>query len=903
VRTLGRSQSDSASSRRIRLSSRSESNEWGWIDYLPTPALVFDRAGVVVRANAAIHETLGFAPGSLNGHDVGFLVPDYVVPSSAVLESWQAETAGSAQRGLSLDLLAQSPDGTVTPVSVHLGPAWEGDLDHVLTVIVNQAESTVQDRSGNIRGLLTDLGRIIGSSLDIHSVCGQFSVALMRVLPAERVVIATATEGGAAYETAYASGRGRLPEDSATAAGTLIGEVLSAPAPMHFVGEELERLAAATREFSRDLQRGLAAVDAVPLMAGDDCVGVLALSSSRVDAFNDNDLELLEQVGRQVAGAIMNMRLHADLQRESEERKVLARIGRLVGAALELSDALEDVVKEIGPLMRVDELVIVEVDRDGRHGAVRSRYGPPESGRTVGHSFDLEGTISGRAVTSGEPLIIDVSNIERYRKELPQFILGPEVRSNITVPLFSKSRVVGALSVRSHGEEPYTDRDVSLVTRIGDQIAGAVHTARLYAAQQRETEVRRRLADIAMAVSQDLDLRRVFERMADELAEFAKYDILTVSMRDAETGKLFVPFALGVEPDAVPVEDPRANDEERLPWRTTLVRRSQSKDAPKIMQALGAESLAEVPLGTEATGPLGYLGLMSRRSEAYSGRDLEFLKLVGSQVTPAVQNALAHEQALRLAEAREREARLEARSRELEDVSTAKTQFLSVVSHELRTPLTSISAYADLIARDREQTLSERQRKQVEVIRRSTMRLKYLIGDLLDVSKIETGTITLQRTTFDLREVVREVVESFQPVLQSKRQVIESDVCEESLIVNADRQRVLQIFSNLVENASKYSAEGTPIAVDAHLEGAGVVVTVTDNGSGISEEDRAQLFTPFFRADNDTTRAEPGTGLGLALVKRLTALHGGSVEVESELGRGSAFTVILPFAGTKTAAA
>jgi signal transduction histidine kinase len=294
---------------------------------------------------------------------------------------------------------------------------------------------------------------------------------------------------------------------------------------------------------------------------------------------------------------------------------------------------------------------------------------------------------------------------------------------------------------------------------------------------------------------------------------------------------------------------------------------------------------------------------MSRKPDSYGHREMEFLKLVGGQVTPAIQNALAHEQTLRLAQAREREARLEARSRELEDVSRAKTQFLSIVSHELRTPLTSISAYADLIARDRDKNLTERQHKQVEVIRRSTTRLKYLIGDLLDVSKIETGTIALTQSRFDLRDVVREVVESLQPVLQGKGQLIESDVCEAQLVVNADRQRVLQVFSNLVENASKYSPEGTPIAVDAHAEGESAVVTVTDNGSGISEEDRAQLFTPFFRANNEATRSEPGTGLGLALVKRLTELHGGFVEVDSELGQGSAFTVILPLADAKTEAA
>jgi signal transduction histidine kinase len=248
------------------------------------------------------------------------------------------------------------------------------------------------------------------------------------------------------------------------------------------------------------------------------------------------------------------------------------------------------------------------------------------------------------------------------------------------------------------------------------------------------------------------------------------------------------------------------------------------------------------------------------------------------------------------------EARAEARSLELERINDSRSRFLGVVSHELRTPLTSIIAYTDLLRRNAEGNLTEKQAGHIAVISESATHLKFLISDLLDVSRIESGNFSLEMTRFDLRSLIGEVSDRLKPVLAEKGQQLEAHIARGKLEIEADRPRIAQVVSNILENASKYSPQGTVITLDVHRRKDEILITVTDRGIGISAEDQQQLFTPFFRANTRLTRTEPGTGLGLSLVKKITELHGGTVSVTSKPGEGSAFTVALGAAKAARAA-
>jgi len=311
------------------------------------------------------------------------------------------------------------------------------------------------------------------------------------------------------------------------------------------------------------------------------------------------------------------------------------------------------------------------------------------------------------------------------------------------------------------------------------------------------------------------------------------------------------------------------------------------------MKAAGLNSLIEVPLGTQASGHIGFLTMMCRDENAYNDNDLSLVAQVAAQVTPAIQNAMSHEQALELAESREKQSLAEAKSIELQRVNEAKSSFLAMVSHELRTPLTSISAYTDLLERNRTGNLSEKQVRQLGVVRRNSTHLSRLISDLLDISKIESPEFTLTKAEFDLSEIIVELVESLEPLAAAKEQRITAFIDEDIEMVG-DRQKLTQVVSNLIENAIKYSPEDADINIETSVIDGEAKVAIRDNGYGITKSDQEQIFEAFFRSRTEENWEVPGTGLGLALVKRIISMHGGSVDLDSEIGVGSVFTILLP---------
>ncbi|MCW5853174.1 MAG: response regulator [Anaerolineae bacterium] len=236
------------------------------------------------------------------------------------------------------------------------------------------------------------------------------------------------------------------------------------------------------------------------------------------------------------------------------------------------------------------------------------------------------------------------------------------------------------------------------------------------------------------------------------------------------------------------------------------------------------------------------------------------------------------------------------------EVDRMKTEFVSVVSHELRTPLTSIKGFTDLMLDGDAGPLNDEQEEYLAIIKRNADRLVALINDLLDISRIESGRVQLALQAVDLGAVVQEVAETLRPQIEAKSQTLSVDVPADLPPVLADRDRLVQIVTNLLSNAYKYTLAGGRLAIAAtHTDGV-ARLAVSDTGAGIAPEDQAKLFTPFHRVDSSLTREVGGTGLGLSIVKSLVELHGGHIEVTSQVGVGSTFSFTLPFAPVTSSA-
>jgi PAS domain S-box-containing protein len=229
---------------------------------------------------------------------------------------------------------------------------------------------------------------------------------------------------------------------------------------------------------------------------------------------------------------------------------------------------------------------------------------------------------------------------------------------------------------------------------------------------------------------------------------------------------------------------------------------------------------------------------------------------------------------------------------EAEEANRAKSEFVSTVSHELRTPLTMIQGFSELLlGRD----LSvDQAREALTQIHSSAERLSRLVGDLLSVSSIEAGRISVRTAPLELPEVIQHVVAPFAP-----DRVVRTDLAGSIPPVFADRDMLTQVLTNLVSNAVKYSPGGEPVCVGARRNGTHVVVSVQDRGIGLTEEQQGRLFEKFFRADRQEVRRAGGTGLGLFITKNLVELQGGAIWMESEHDRGSTFFFSIPLAAGK----
>ncbi len=246
---------------------------------------------------------------------------------------------------------------------------------------------------------------------------------------------------------------------------------------------------------------------------------------------------------------------------------------------------------------------------------------------------------------------------------------------------------------------------------------------------------------------------------------------------------------------------------------------------------------------------------------------------------------------------------LEKKNEELEEVSRAKTQILSTATHELKTPLTSIIGYIDimLMRQDKVGPLNEKQHRYLETVQRNAHRLKSLVDDLLDVSRIEAGSLELCLADLELRHGIDDVVKCMEDQLGDKQIQVELNIPSELGPVRADPLRFSQVVTNLLSNACKYSPVGAKVTITAQEVGPSVQVGISDTGIGISSEDQVKLFTKFWRADNSSTREVTGTGLGLYITKHLIEAHGGEIWAESQVGKGTTFSFTWPLSDTEPA--
>ncbi len=228
-----------------------------------------------------------------------------------------------------------------------------------------------------------------------------------------------------------------------------------------------------------------------------------------------------------------------------------------------------------------------------------------------------------------------------------------------------------------------------------------------------------------------------------------------------------------------------------------------------------------------------------------------------------------------------------------ETANRAKSEFLASMSHELRTPLNSIIGFSQLLTMDKSETLSEKQKSFIQDIKSSGDHLLSMIGDILDLAKIESGKIDIQKKPFDFASMLYRLSETMHVLADKKEICLAIDIAPDIGILDADEVRIRQILYNLLSNAIKFTGSGKTVGIKARGEEYRAIITIWDEGIGIAEEDQKRIFEPFEQVRRMDV-SNQGTGLGLSITQHLVSLHGGSIKLMSEAGKGSRFTITLP---------
>jgi signal transduction histidine kinase len=240
-------------------------------------------------------------------------------------------------------------------------------------------------------------------------------------------------------------------------------------------------------------------------------------------------------------------------------------------------------------------------------------------------------------------------------------------------------------------------------------------------------------------------------------------------------------------------------------------------------------------------------------------------------------------------------AELELEASERDKLDRMKDEFVLTASHELRSPLTSVQGFAELLMMERD-SLTQRQVETVEIILDNCRHLVRLLNDLLDLARSDAGRLTIRRRPAQLTPLIEEVVRTLRAQTDGSEQTLTAAIEPNLPLVEVEPDRIRQILVNLITNAHEYSPERASIQVSARVTDNAVVIDVTDNGPGIPPAQMEHIFERFVRGDAGLTQRVGGTGLGLAITKSLVELHGGTIAVDSEVGRGSTFEVVLPLA-------
>ncbi len=644
-------------------------------------------------------------------------------------------------------------------------------------------------------------------------------------------------------------------------------------------------------------QHWLRSYAAAPICVRGQVVGFLNADSHIPGFFTSAHLEALRGFADAAAAAITNARLFQAEQRQTRRLALLADVARVVVLMMDTDALLQAVADVIYLHFRYPAVFVFTPDENRQTMVLRGYSGLPDHGPEETHKpriyrQPIEVGIVGYVARTAQPYLTRDAHNDPYHYSPP----GVTVGSEVCVPILEEDRVVGVIDVESTKLADFDEQDRSLLEAVAATVTIGLRNACLQMETQRRMQEMTLLNRISLSFGTAPDVDQVINSALEGLEALVQADRTYFITADPDartwetTHERTVPgipsdIGLGGTFDDVAVE-----------LETALAGRPFAVDDiatdPHVAQmrevylSLGMRSMLLVPVHIRGRlyGAVGFD--FCREKHVWQPDEIRLLEGVAYQLGLVLENVRLFEQA------RQRANELAVALARLEELDRLKDEFIQNVSHELRSPLALIRGYAEMLVEGVLGPLSSEQQKPMEIIARRARMLGDLVEDITFILEAEANPPT--PVGVPLAEIARAAVEDFQVSAGQAGLTLEASIPPSFPMVWGTMTHLRRLLDNLVSNAIKFTPAGGKVVVRLREEEEQVILEVSDTGIGIPPEEIDRIFDRFYQVDGSARRRYSGVGLGLALVKQIVTNFGGSVRVESQVGKGSTFFVTLP---------